>query len=463
MMRENLKRATAYLSLVAAVMSTMPLPANAFETSSYSSTALDRGVVVGVYNPYFKELKLFHYWIVKGKGYTDKDSNTVCSPNGKVLEVAFSSRKVSCPSGWKKAKDSVGFIKSAVSNPNVKVSPLVEDLYYCPTTGQYGYRSDSGYLQASVSLSDIALCRRIVDPEWINRRYRPSNPFSRAVAGTSGGIRNVMFTQIGFGGNGKGAVQLVNAYMQATGASAALLVTEGLHFHKHKHKCGLFKKCVDYIWDEDAKYYEFARGAESPIPLGYGIFMSTQGIGNNLYIHGDRIKKITKKGWSFIAVVVSQVALTALTGGLGLSSLQALLQLGFISNDLVSGLQGGWGSGSYRLGEGITPGAFNDFSKDTDISSDPGSKELHKRFARATDLSPGVLDGFIMANRIYDNYRKNWTPSAPLTTAAVVERHGIHGHLDLGKDWEKIRRKAVRDVMKKFKDISKGVKMPFGR
>ena len=460
-MRENLKRATAYLSLVAAVTSAMPLPVNAFETSGYSSTALDRGIVVGVYDSYFKELKLFHYWMVRGKGYTDKDSNTICSPNGKVLEVAFSSRKISCPSGWRTAKNSVAFIESAVKNPNVKVSPLVNSLYYCPTTGQYGYKTDSGYFQASVSLSDIALCRRIVDPAWINKRYRPNTPFSRAVAGTNGGIRNVWFTQIGFGGNGKGAVQLMNAYMQATGASAGLLITEGLHFHKHKHKCGLFKKCVDYIWDEDAKYYEFAR-AESPIPLGYGIYMSSQGIGNNLYIHKDRIKKITKKGWSFIAVVVAQVALVALTGGLGAPTLVTYaLGMGFATSNLVSGMQGHWGSGMYNFGEGITPGVFNDFKKDTGVSSDPGSRALHTRFVRATDLSPGVLDGFIMANRIYNNYRKNWTPSAPLTTAVVIGSADFKAK----STWEKVKEDTVKDeLMEKFRGMTvNDSKMPFRR
>ena len=448
-MRRELRITTARALTVAAAASSLPLPSYAMETSSYSSKALDRGVVVGVYNPYAKELKLFHYWVVRGKGYTDKSSNTACEAVGKILDVAVSTRKVKCGS-WRKASYSVPAVRDALSSSSTKVSPLVNDLYYCPSSGQFGYKTSDGYYQASISIDDYAVCRRIVDPRWVNRKFKPSVPFDYGQNGISGGLANVYFRHVPFGGGSKGALDLLAAYMQATGAPAGILAVEGLNFHKHKHKCGFFKKCVDYIWDEKVVYYEISR-APSPTPLQGGLYLSSQGIGSNLYVHSDRIEKITKKGWSFIAVVVSQVALTALTGGLGFTTLANFLGGMFATSTLVSGVSHGWGSGAYRLGEGITPGAFNDFGKDfKDESSDPGSRKLKDLFRSATDLSPGVLDGFIEARNVYSSIRTNWEPAAPLSVSVVKSLPGVKADEILSRLKETITGGKMKEIVENY-------------
>jgi len=450
-MKRELRITTARALTIAAVASSLPLPSYAMETSSYSSKALDRGVVIGVYNPYAKELKLFHYWVVRGKGYTDKNSNTDCEAAGKILDVAVSTRKVRC-SNWKKASGSVPALKNALSSPSTKVSPLVNDLYYCPSSGQFGYRTSDGYYQASVSIDDYAVCRRIVDPQWVNKKFRPSVPFNAGYSGTAGKLKNAYFRHIGFGGGKKGALDLLAAYMQATGAPAGILAVEGLNFHKHKHKCGFFKKCIDYIWDEKVVYYEISR-APSPTPLQRGLYISSQGIGSNLYVHSDRIKKITKKGWSFIAVVVSQVALTALTGGLGFTTLANFLGGAFATSTLISGASSGWGAGVYNLGEGITPGVFNDFAKDLSESSDPGSRRLKSLFRSASDLSPGILDGFTEARNIYSSIKKDWKPTAPLSVSVVKALPGVRANKILEELRREVASKSVKEnVKEKFRE-----------
>ena len=449
MIREELKRATAYTVLVSSLLSMIPLPASAYEVGGYSSPAIDRGIVIGVYDPYYREMKIIHYWLVKGKGFVDKDSNTVCTYLGDALTVGVGTKKVSCLSGWELAKDTVGTIKNALNNPNVKVSPLVNQLYYCPDNKLFAIKTNDGYFEASYSFQPVSVCRRIVDPNWINRKFKPNVKFDAAQSGTDGmGLRNVRFIHIPFGSDKKGAIQLLSAYTQATGASAAIFAVEGLHFHKHKHKCGLFRKCIDYIWDEKVSYYELGR-APSISQAGGGLYLSQKGIASNLYVHSDRIKKITKKGWSFITVVVAQVALVALTGGVGVGALANVLGAGFLTNDVVSGLQGGWGSGAYRLGEGITPGAFNDFSKDFGKNSDPGSDALHSRFVSATDLNPKGLDGFVQASKIYSNYKTNWAPSAVLTSA-VVKTSAL-------KQSDKIFDELKESISEDFKEIKEKV------
>ena len=449
-MRRELRITTARALILTSLVSQLPIPSYALETGGYSSKALDRGVVVGVYDPYFKSLKLFHYWISRGKGYTDSYSNTECTLLGKVAEVGISTRKINCKSGWIKA-DKVKSVKKALSSSGVKVSPLVNDLYYCEASGQFGYKADDGYYLASLTLDDYSVCRRIVDPDFLNNRYNAKPPFDKGENGHSGGLRNVWFENVPFGGGKKGALDLLIAYSQASGANAGILAVEGLHFHKHKHKCGLFKKCIDYIWDEKVSYYEIAR-TPSPQYLQGGFYLSTQGIGNNLYVHSDRIKKITKKGWSFIAVVVAQVALVALTGGLGAPTmLTSLMAGGFLASDVVSGFQHGWGGGMYRFGEGITPGAFNDFGKDTEDSDDAGSKALHSRFISGSDLNTNALDGYEMAKRIYESYLKNWEPTSAYTMSVVkgVDLGKVKARQEITKIKESIARKVKERVENK--------------
>jgi len=453
-MRRELRITTARALILTSLVSQLPIPSYALETGGYSSKVLDRGVVVGIYDPYFKSLKLFHYWIVRGKGYTDSYSNTKCTLLGKVAEVGISTRKINCESGWIKA-DEVESVKKALSSSSVKVSPLVNDLYYCEASGQFGYKADDGYYLASLNLDDYSVCRRIVDPSFLNKKYGAKPPFDKGENGHSGGLKNVWFENVSFGGGKKGALDLLISYSQASGANAGILAVEGLHFHKHKHKCGLFKKCIDYIWDEKVAYYEIAR-VPSVEPLQGGFYLSTQGIANNLYVHSDRIKKITKKGWSFIAVVVSQVALVALTGGLGAPTvLTNLMAGGFFTSNLISGFQHGWGAGMYSLGEGITPGAFNDFGKDTKKSKDPGSKALHSRFISGSDLNTNALDGYEMAKRIYGNYLKNWKPTSAYTMSVVkgVDLEKLKARQEIVK----IKENIVRKVKERVKN--KGIKL----
>ncbi len=430
----------------AAVFGTTVLPfypeeAEALPKMRYSVFQKGGDVVVAVYNPYAKELKVIHYWLGIGVPRVYQFSNTDCKtfPIWTYDVSVDKTRKIKCPIDRRYKIEDLDWYKYIVKEDGKKVNMDGEDFYVIippflksPDVDRYRacliregdgtsppyysyYWLDNpgddsqGYI-AGIGPVFGAVCREIVDPKYINQRF--GTHYDRGDYGKSGPIENVTFKNISL----SDAMDLVASYMKVNAIPIGLFGIETLDVTRETHK-SLFKKKVVYKWWEKTNWKVIAK-VDGGVPFKYGYnLLNGDAIGNTLPHKTTKIYEESHSGWTMLGVIGFQLIMLGIGWATGLFSV-ASPYFG-MTDKMFAGTLGGFfafndvwnvatqAGDTYKLFQSANPVPFTDFTKDTSVTTGKGYDQLASRLRTGSDLHPN-LNGYTEAKDRLNARAKFW-------------------------------------------------------
>ena len=404
-----------------------------------------KGTVIAVYDPYGKNLKLFHYWIGTGVPQVNWATNTDCSrPMFAWVIVKHPNRKFD-PSNDPSLERMV-----CETDPRVKWDSKFRYIKNCryPEDSPNITRVMYDERDKSIVYADPvqgAFCRRIVDEGSLGRfglKFKVRRSGYITTYDGKGKIRNSYFSNISY----QKALDLVTFYMYINQIPKGIFTVQTFDVYKTKSS-SLFRTKITYHYKEKPIYYVIMAGvsAGEPLPHGYRL-LDGQAVGNNLIRKEFEIYSKSKSGWTGFGVLVFQAAFIAaawmmaaplaapmanslfVAGGLTVQDVVAVgVGLSYLVQDIKSDVFTSlWGNKVFKLkglvkdavAGGATVGTsgliMNDsYADDGNVVSYDGARHITQRVIAGSDQRP-TLSGFYEAKKQVDAFR-NWKEPAGTT------------------------------------------------
>ncbi|WP_457628627.1 hypothetical protein [Persephonella sp.] len=436
-------------SLFSGAFATDPLMNLVMEVESAKARDVKQpsGFVIAVYDPYGKNLKIFHYWLGYGFPMYSRATNTDCT------RKTFTWLRVKHPT-WK-------FEGDWTNNYECRQDSRFADVMACRKIGSSEHEVDLYYDVDDNRILNIspvpgAFCKRVVNVHYLKERLGISDIIGET-AGTiatydgSGTIENAYIKNISY----EKALKLTTEYMFVHKIVYGIFTVQTFDVYTTKSS-SLFKTKITYHYVEKPLYYVIMTGVNAGTDLGMGYrLLNGQAVGNNLIRENMEIYTKSKSGWTGFGVLVFQAAMVALTYGaagaafaaagasvgtltvgtttfsyaaLGAAAQAATYIAQDIKADVFTNL---WGDKVYETGsiteEGLlalsTAGTVglvmnDDYAGDTNIITGDGASHITSRVISGDDTNL-TLSGFYEAKKEVDAYENFDAPAGSFITLQI--------------------------------------------
>ena len=388
------------------------------------------GTVFAVYDPYGKNLKIFHFWIGVGSPRFDWGLNSDCTRPMFAWVIAKHPT-------WKFDPDNDPAHARMVceQDPRVKYSSKFQHIKRCrfntDPEGQtrlwYDDRDNRIVFPDPVS---GAFCRRIVDgSDFARFGFKFSTAEGPKIKTYDGKhyLRNTYFKNISF----QKALDLVTFYMYSKKITKGIFVVQTFDVYTTKSS-SMFKTKITYHYVEKPIYYIIMAGVNAGQPLARGYrLLDGQGVGNNLIRKNFEIYRKSKSGWTGFGVLVFQAAFIAATWmvggpmiaaatGVSKTAITAGVALNYLAQDIKSGVFTSlWGDKPFQMDGlvrdavagaatvGASGAVMNDsYADDFNVQSGDGARHITQRVINGSDMNTN-LSGYYETKKQVDAF-KNW-------------------------------------------------------
>ena len=409
------------------------------------------GTVIAVYDPYGKNLKLFHFWIGIGSPRYDWASNSDCT------RPIFAWVIAKHPT-WKFDPDNdPGHARMICwDDPRVKYDKRFSHIKLCR------YNTDpEGQVRIAYDTRDSrlvfvnpvggAFCRRIVDEGEIGRWGFKLNikrgPKIKTYDGKSE-MRNSYFANISY----EKALDLTTFYMFIHKIPKGIFVVQTFDVYTTKSK-STFRTKITYHYVEKPLYYVIMAGVNAGQPLARGYrLLDGQGVGNNLIRKQIEIYRKSKSGWTGFGVLVFQAAFIAATWFAGGPMLVAAnipkelvaggMALNYLAQDIKSGVFTSlWGDKPFQMDglvrdavagaatAGASGAVMNDsYADDFNVQGGDGARHITQRLINGSDANTN-LSGFYEAKKQVDAF-DGWDKPAGTFNPNLPAELYVHDEAD---------------------------------